>query len=208
MINLRHIIYFLVCLYGSLQMAYSQNYSEFESLYPDCVDNQDSPIYGGTYGKWPEGLNLPEFPGGGDIQLTRYIHDNMDYPHVVESTDSAGNEVLAKGVVAIQVVIDRCGRATRQEIIQSVNSEYDEEALRITQGLPIFKPGDLYGERVKVAIIIPVRFSRSSMPPPPESEYGNFWEDSGSDNYNDWSDSDDSGSSGGKYDNVQWDDSW
>ncbi len=210
--DLRLILILLLSLCSSFALWAQDNlYGEFEDLYPDCIDNQESKIYGGTYGRWPEGLNLPEFPHGGDVQLTRYVNDNMEYPHVVESTDSAGNEVLAKGVVAVQIVIDRCGRATRQEIIQSVNDEYDQEALRIMQGLPIFKPGDLYGERVKVALIVPVRFNRSKMPPPPPSEYGDFWGDGGNDNYNDWSDSDDdSGSygSGGKYDNVQWDDSW
>ena len=182
-------------------------YAEFEDLYPDCNDSYESTIYGGTYGKWPKGLNPPEFPNGGDVSLTQYIHANLEYPHVVEGTDTVtGEEILAKGTVAVQVVVDRCGRASRAEIIQSVNDEYDEEALRIVSGLPTFKPGDLDGERVKVALIIPVIFSRSSMPPPPDSEYGDFWGDgdSSSDDYYE----DNSSSSGGKYDNVQWDDSW
>ena len=59
-------------------------YAEFEELYPGCVDNEDSPIYGGTYGKWPTDLNLPEFPNGGDVQLIRFVHDNLEYPEVIE----------------------------------------------------------------------------------------------------------------------------
>lgn len=189
--------------------------AQFEDLYPGCVDNQESPIYGGTYGKWPKELNLPEFPGGGDVQLTRYVYDNMEYPEVVESYDTiaATKEVvpvLAKGIVAVQVVIDRCGRPSRAEVIQSVNEAYDAEALRIVSGMPTFKPGDYMGERVKVALIVPVRFTRNKMPPPPESEYGDYWGDGG-DSYDDYSDdsSDDGGyDSYSKYDDVQWDDSW
>lgn len=67
------------------------------------------------------------------------------------------------------------------------------------------------GERVKVALIVPVRFTRTKMPPPPESEYGDYWGDGG-DSYDDYSD-DSSSDDGGydpysKYDDVQWDDSW
>lgn len=210
----RKIVWVLSFLMSAVFLQ-AQDYSEFEDLYPNCQDNYESKIYGGTYGNWPEALNLPVFPHGGDIELTRYVRNNIEYPHVVESYEQSVDgkdsaEVLAKGIVAVQVVIDRCGKPSRVEVIQSVNDAYDEEALRIARGLPTFKPGDLYGERVKVALIIPFYFTRTKMPPPPESEYGDFWGDGG-DNV-DWSDSedDDSGSSsgGGKYDNVQWDDSW
>ncbi len=207
------IISFLLCVFAFVAGA-QDPYAEFEDLYPGCVDNQESEIFGGTYSKWPAALNLPEFPHGGDVQLTRYIHDNMEYPYVVESYDTLPGqkepvEVLAKGTVAVQVVIDRCGKPSRTEIIQSVNDAYDAEALRIVSGLPTFKPGDMYGERVKVALIIPVKFTRNAMPPPPESEYGDFWGDE--DTSVDWSEEDSGSSSssgGGKYDNVQWDDSW
>ena len=181
-------------------------YAEFEELYPGCVDNEDSPIYGGTYGKWPTDLNLPEFPNGGDVQLIRFVHDNLEYPEVIESVEYSEDKKdsvvhLAKGTVAVQIVVDRCGRASRAEIIQSVNDAYDEEALRILSGLPVFKPGDLNGERVKVALIVPVHFSRSTMPPPPESEYGDYWGDG--EDWGDDSSSDDSSDDYDSYDSYE-----
>lgn len=186
--------------------AQEDRYAEFEELYPGCVDDVDSPIYGGTYGRWPQDLNLPEFPNGGDVELIRFVHANLEYPEVIESVEYSEDKKdsvvhLAKGTVAVQIVIDRCGRASRAEIIQSVNEAYDEEALRILSGLPVFKPGDLNGERVKVALIVPIHFSRSAMPPPPESEYGDFWGDG-----EDWSDdsgSDDSSDSYDSYDSYE-----
>lgn len=204
------IIVSLLCVCGVFSLN-AQDHSEFENLYPNCVDNQESTIYGGTYGNWPRELILPDFPGGGDVEFTRYVHSNIEYPHVVESFEYTNggkdsSEVLAKGTVAIQIVVDRCGRATRQEIVQSVNDEYDEEALRIMQGLPVFKPGELRGIRVKVAMIIPVHFNRTKMPPPPESEYMEYdWD---SDDYDSGYDDSSNSSSGGKYDDLQWDDSW
>lgn len=179
---MKHIFGILIFLFSSLTLWAGQ-YDEFENLYPGCADNQESTIYGGTYGSWPKNLLLPEFPGGGDVELTRFVHDNLMYPEVIESYDSLTNQpVLAKGVVAVQVVIDRCGRATRQEILQSVNDLYDEEALRIMNGLPVFKPADLDGVRVKCALIIPVRFNRSKALPK-EEEIIEFDENY---NFDDW----------------------
>lgn len=212
-LRLRFTIFF--SLFSLFHIA-AQDYSEFEELYPGCIDNQESKIYGGTYGKMEQGLNLPEFPHGGDVELSRYVFNNMEYPEVIESYGPSPDgkdsiPILSKGIVAIQVVVDRCGKATRAEVIQSVNDAYDTEALRIMEGLPTFKPGDLDGERVKVALIIPVYFTRTKMPPPPESEYGDYWGDG--DDSSSWSDDSSEEEEtprggGGKYDNVQWDDSW
>ena len=163
--------------------SYAVNLEMYEKLYPGCVDNEESTIYGGTYGAWPKNLILPEFPDGGDVEFTRFIYNNLTYPEVVEAYDSASKQpILARGVVAVQIVIDRCGRATRQEIVQSMNDEYDEEALRIMNGLPVFKPGEMDGVRVKVAFIVPVKFSRTHLPPKTE-EVIDFDENY---NFDDW----------------------
>lgn len=213
MISLKKIVILFLGLISSY-VVMAQDHSEYENLYPDCVDNQESTIYGGTYNGWPKALIPPEFPGGGDVELTRFVHSSIEYPHVVESyaypngPDKDSVEVLAKGTVVIQIVVDRCGRATRQEIVQSVNDEYDMEALRITQGLPVFKPGEMNGVRVKVALLIPFHFTRSKMPPPPSTDYMEYDWDSEDSGYGSSSDSDNSSSGGGKYDNIQWDDSW
>ena len=204
----KNILLLLLTIFSlvTMNVVAQDPYAEFEELYPGCVDNEDSPIYGGTYGKWPTDLNLPEFPNGGDVQLIRFVHDNLEYPEVIESVEYSEDKKdsvvhLAKGTVAVQIVVDRCGRAARAEIIQSVNDAYDEEALRILSGLPVFKPGDLNGERVKVALIVPVHFSRSTMPPPPESEYGDYWGDG--EDWGDDSSSDDSSDDYDSYDSYE-----
>lgn len=149
---------------------FSQDYlSQYEELYPGCVDNEESIIFGGIYpNPWPKNLTPPEFPGGGDVQLSRYVHSNveMDYPNVL---DYRTRERI-KGTVLVEVVIDRCGRPTRQRIVNSVDEEYDMVALNIIQNLPVFKPGSLNGERVKVALTIPVYFMRNTLPPKKKSQ--------------------------------------
>jgi len=142
--------------------------TEFEKLYPGCVDDDESVIFGGRYpNPWPAELNLPVFPGGGDVQLVRFVHSNIEYPDVV---DYRTRERI-KGIVYVEVVIDRCGRPTRFRVVGSVDELYDMEALRIVENFPIFKPGSLYGERVKVALTIPVHFTRNKMPPRRQNYY-------------------------------------
>ncbi len=159
----------LLAQYDDYEEYDSYSYlKEYENLYPDCVDNEASIIFGGSYPEpWPGELNLPVFPGGGDIQLSRYVNSNIEYPDVVDYH----TRERVKGVVKVEVVIDRCGRATRQKLMNSVDELYDLEALRIMENLPVFKPGSLNGERVKVALIIPVYFNRTTLPKKEVEEY-------------------------------------
>jgi TonB family protein len=180
--------------------AQYERYLEFEHLYPGCTDDEESTIYGGTYpDKCPDELNLPIFPGGGDIELTRFVHHNIEYPDVVDSTTAATDSTPAithrpKGIVYVEVVVDRCGRATRQEVVQSVNEIYDQEALRIMKNMPVFKPGAIDGVRVKVALVIPVYFTRDELKK--EKEYFNY----------DYYENENSNDGNYNYDDYQYDD--
>lgn len=165
----------LLCINALPSLAQYEYLNEFDELYGDCIDDEESTIYGGTYSKkWPKDVRLPEFPGGGDVQFTRFVHANIEYPDVVDSVvpsqTPGGEDIIyrAKGVVYVQIVIDRCGHATRQEVVQSVNEAYDNEALRIMQSLPTFRAGALNGERIKVALTVPVYFTRNRLKPVPQ----------------------------------------
>ncbi|MDR1730335.1 MAG: energy transducer TonB [Prevotellaceae bacterium] len=153
-------LFFLPFTAGTL-FAQFENLLEFEYLYPDCVDNgAGATIYGGTYpDPWPKGLTLPEFPGGGEVQFTRFVYASTQYPDVM-----ADDSTRLKGVVYVEIVIDRCGKAIKQKVLESVAPEYDDEALRIMRELPVFKPGSLNGVREQVALIIPVYFTRNNLP--------------------------------------------
>jgi len=152
-------LFFLIFISGKLLAQYDY-LLEFENLYPGCVDDEESIIFGGIYpDQWPRNLNPPVFPGGGDVQMSRWVNANIDYPDVIDYR----TRERVKGIVYVEVVIDRCGRPTRQRIVNSVDELYDMEALRIMEGLPVFKPGSLNGERVKVALTIPVYFKRTTL---------------------------------------------
>lgn len=196
---------FLLVFSGRLFAQYDYLF-EFEDLYPDCMDDEESTIYGGTYpNKWPKNLNLPVFPGGGDTQLSRFVHSNIEYPDIIDSITPGATpgapdiEHRPKGVVYVEVVIDRCGRATRQRIVRPVLEEYDTEALRIMENLPVFKPGAIDGMRVKVALVIPVYFTRNTKKKQPRDYYYD-------DYYDDYDSYDDSGKRNDNYNSVNYDD--
>ena len=167
----------LVCLFfGSFYVSSQGNimfeyYDQYVDLYPDCIDDEDSKIYSleEPY------LEEPEFPGGGQVQMTRYVYFSTQYPDV----KGADGEQL-KGKVLIRTVIDRCGLAGEVEVIQSLSDEHDAEAVRIVESFPIFKPAALDGMRVKVAMIVPVYFTKTYVPKKPKNYY-----DDGDDYYND-----------------------
>ncbi len=149
---------------------------EYINLYPDCVDDEASEIYSIN----EPFLEEPVFPGGGRVQMTRYVHAHTEIPDV---KDGEGNQL--KGKVLIKTVINRCGVAEQIEVIESLSAEHDAEAVRVIEGFPFFKPGSLDGVRVKVAMIVPVYFTRTYVAKKKRFYYddGSFYEE-GEDDYN------------------------
>ena len=151
-------------------------YGRFVNLYPGCEDNEASEIYDAQ--KKKPGLILPIFPGGGEVEFSRYVFHHQQGIEVVDSVaagkgpDGGDLQYLLRGTVLVRGTIDRCGKAVNPEIIKGVCEEYDTEALEIMSDLPIFKPGELDGIRVKVALTVPVYYTRKHPKPKrPEDEY-------------------------------------
>lgn len=208
-VYVKQLVAVVLCLLG-FSYANAAGYNEFLNLYPDCEDNEPSKIY--EPNEWPKGLRAPLFPNGGDIEFLRYIYSNLEknYPDVVDSTVAATEPgkpdkvYRAKGTVMVHITVDRCGKAVNPVVMESVNDKYDEAALKVLEDLPIFKPGAVDGVRVKVGLLVPVRFSRSTLPTRYEWETGGNSGDwsGGDDSSSDDSGSDDWGGGGG------WGDPW
>lgn len=146
--------------------AFAQgDYGMYAYLYQGCVDDEESPVYGGSYSNYPSNLVDAQFPGG-DVELSLFIHRNTERQEVYSGeVDDKGNQLLVTGEVLVQFVIDRCGKPGRFQVVQSLTDEQDAEALRVIESLPIFKAGSIDGIRVKTAYIAPVRFRWKTMPP-------------------------------------------
>lgn len=93
---------------------------------------------------------MPEFPGGMSA-LMKYITTNLQYP-------AAAKKAGTQGRVIVQFVVERDGTITNAKAVRSVESSMDEEAVRIINTMPKWKPGMQRGKTVRVKFTVPVMF--------------------------------------------------
>ena len=93
---------------------------------------------------------MPEYPGGNSA-LFKYISENLIYP-----PDAQINNI--QGRVILKFVVNRNGSVDRIEIIRSIDSLLDNEAIRVVKTLPKFRPGKQGGVPVPVWFLLPVLF--------------------------------------------------
>ena len=93
---------------------------------------------------------MPEFPGG-VTALLKYVGENLNYP-----ADAQNNNI--QGKVVLKFVVNADGSVDRIEVIRSIDPLLDNEAVRVVQSLPRFKPGRQSGIPVPVWFTLPVTF--------------------------------------------------
>lgn len=92
----------------------------------------------------------PEFPGGNNA-LFKFLGDNLRYPPQAVEMD-------IEGMVVVQFVINKKGDINDIKIIKPLGGGCDEEAVRIVNAMPKWKPGKQRGKSVSVRFNLPVRF--------------------------------------------------
>lgn len=92
--------------------------------------------------------SMPEFPGGKD-SLVKFIIDNVRYP----------NGVDCQGTVYISFVVEADGTLNDKRIVRGICGAYDEEAMRVINLMPKWKPGKCEGNEVPVRVVMPLKFS-------------------------------------------------
>ena len=93
---------------------------------------------------------MPEFPGGQQA-LFDYLASNVSYPLEADG---------AQGKVVVTFIVETSGAISNVMIAKpSGNKFLDEEAIRVVQSMPNWKPGKLRGQVVRVKYSIPVMFS-------------------------------------------------
>ena len=93
---------------------------------------------------------MPEFPGG-EEKLLEYLGKNIHYPE-------RAREQGVQGRCIIEFVIERDGTVTEPKIVRSLESQCDNEAVRVIKSLPKWKPGKQKGKPVRVKYTVPVQF--------------------------------------------------
>ncbi len=93
---------------------------------------------------------MPQFPGG-ETGLLNFICRNIKYP-----VNAQQNRI--QGRVIVRFVVSKTGQVDRVEVIRSLFSDCDKEAVRVIKLLPKFIPGKQNGENVAVWYTLPISF--------------------------------------------------
>ena len=93
---------------------------------------------------------MPEFPGG-DKGFHQYIADNIKYP-------AEAKEMGISGMVYVNFIVEPDGSVSDIRVLRGIGGGCDEEAVRVVESMPKFKPGIQDGEAVRVSYTVPVLF--------------------------------------------------
>lgn len=92
----------------------------------------------------------PEFIGGYEA-LTKFIKKNIRYPE--GKTEPSGI-----GIVYVSFLVGVDGTLKEIKTIRGVNEYCDQEAVRVIQSMPAWRPGKLNGKVNATRFVLPVKF--------------------------------------------------
>lgn len=93
----------------------------------------------------------PEFPGGMD-SLYAWIARNTNYPLLARENN-------IDGTVYIQFVVEKDGSISTAHVLRDIGFGCGEEALRVVNNMPKWKPGRQRGKPVRARYTLPIRFN-------------------------------------------------
>lgn len=96
--------------------------------------------------------SMPEFPGGGQEALFKYLQKEMKYPQVAKENG-------IQGTVFVNFVVGKDGKIRDVKILRGVNKMLDDEAIRVVKAMPSWKPGKQRGKAVSVSYNLPIKFT-------------------------------------------------
>ncbi|WKN31889.1 energy transducer TonB [Porifericola rhodea] len=90
-------------------------------------------------------------PQGGMAAFYQYVSKNLKYP-------SQARRMGVEGKVFVQFVVDKDGSISQVQAIKGIGAGCDEEAVRVLQNAPKWKPGKQRGRPVRVRMVLPITF--------------------------------------------------
>lgn len=92
-----------------------------------------------------------QFPGG-EKAMAEYINEIIKYPETGKNIE---------GTCYVSFVVEKDGSLSAVKIKRGIPGadEYDQEAIRIVNAMPQWKPGRMYGAAVRVQFTLPIRFA-------------------------------------------------
>lgn len=114
----------------------------------DTTNSWVAPVKPTTYVYVEE---MPEFNGGEEGRIT-FLRDNIKYPQIARETG-------IEGTVYIRFVVNEKGKVCETSVLRGIGGGCDEEALRVVNIMPDWKPGRQNGNAVRVEYNMPVKFT-------------------------------------------------
>ena len=87
----------------------------------------------------------------GDVAMRQFIADHI---RLTPTMSAACGQALVK----VACVVERNGRLSAMRVIQSADSLYDAESIRVLKKMPRWKPARMEGKRVRSLVVIDVPF--------------------------------------------------
>lgn len=94
---------------------------------------------------------MPSFPGGEEA-LFKYLGSNIKYP-------AMARDAGIQGIVYVTFVVKEDGKIADVRVLRGVGGGCDEEAIRVVEKMPNWKPGKQRGKSVRVQYNLPIRFT-------------------------------------------------
>ena len=93
---------------------------------------------------------MPHFPNGEEAMM-QYIAEQVKYPAEAKKAD-------AQGRVFVGFIVEPDGSLSDFKVLRGIGHGCDEEALRVVESMPKWKPGMQKGKAVRVQYLVPVNF--------------------------------------------------
>jgi protein TonB len=93
---------------------------------------------------------MPTFPDGTEA-MYKYIYEKIKYPAIARENGISGQ-------VIVQFVVSKEGDIQKAKVMRGIGGGCNEEALRVVNGMPRWKPGKHNGRAVPVTFTLPIKF--------------------------------------------------
>lgn len=95
--------------------------------------------------------DMPSFKGGDLLVFRSWVMKRLQYPPIAQENGISGK-------VTLQFVIDEQGEVTNVTVVRGVDPSLDNEAKRVIESSPKWKPGRQRGKAVRVRYTLPINF--------------------------------------------------
>ena len=93
---------------------------------------------------------MPEYPGG-DQAMMQFVAENVKYPQEAIDKEISGR-------VLVSFVVEKDGSIGDVKVVKGIGGGCDEEAVRVVNTMPKWKPGMDKGKPVRVSYMMPFSF--------------------------------------------------